>query len=206
MFITTLIAFAALAAPGEDVKCAVMHSPTNEKSKAVEFSGARFPMCCGGCPEAFSKDPGKFIKDAAKSNETIGVFLFCPVSGERIDMDKVKETSNYKGIKYGFCCADCKGAFEKDPAKFAKSPEKESLTCAVSGEKIASYSEAAGFVDYNGARYYICCANCGPALKKDPAGVIAKNKIKAVAPSAVPSPTKKVDVNAVKTCTDCKGK
>jgi YHS domain-containing protein len=40
----------------------------------------------------------------------------CPVTGEPIDKNIFVE---YKGKKVYFCCADCKGLFEKEPEKYA---------------------------------------------------------------------------------------
>src|SRR6185295_14947772 len=39
----------------------------------------------------------------------------CPVSGKDVDATK---TSVYKTQTIGFCCADCKGKFDAEPAKF----------------------------------------------------------------------------------------
>ncbi|MCC7433284.1 MAG: YHS domain-containing protein [Methanoregulaceae archaeon] len=35
---------------------------------------------------------------------------------------KEKMFADYKGRRYFFCCAGCKPAFSKDPAKYAKAP------------------------------------------------------------------------------------
>ena len=194
MILTTLIAAVAMvpAVSGDGpIKCAVMHSPTNEKSVAMEYAGARYPMCCAGCPAAFAKEPKKFLEGAAKSNDTIGATLYCAVSGEKLDWTKVKSSTDYKGIRYGFCCADCKTAFDKDPAKSAKAPEKESLVCPVSGETIKAYSEAAGYIDHEGVRYYTCCPDCLGKLRKDPAGVIAAGKAKVTVPVVMAAPKAK---------------
>ncbi|MBS1721811.1 MAG: YHS domain-containing protein [Armatimonadetes bacterium] len=188
MILTSLFAAIAMVPTtmsDDSLKCAVMLSPTKATSKAAEYAGARFPFCCGGCDSTFAKDPGKYLADAGKSGNTIGMFMFCPVSGERLDLEKVKETVDYKGMRYGFCCGDCKGMFEKDPAKYTKTPEKEVLACIVSGEKIASYSASAGFMDYEGVRYYVCCSECLPALKKDPAKFVAASKFTPSAPKAM---------------------
>jgi YHS domain-containing protein len=45
----------------------------------------------------------------------------CPVTGEKIA--KVTPStlkSSYKGKTYYFCCAACKPAFDKNPAKYVK--------------------------------------------------------------------------------------
>jgi len=194
MILATIAAALVLGTPSINdgpVKCAVMGTATKANSKAAEYAGTRFPFCCGGCPEAFMKEPTKYLKAAAESNDVIGTYMFCPVSGEKIDLEKAKDTMDYKGVRYAFCCADDKATFAKDPAKFTKTPAKESLVCAVSGDKIASYSEAAGYLDYDGVRYYTCCADCLPALKKDPAGIIAKGKAKVSEPMAMPAPPAK---------------
>ena len=191
MILTSFVAALAMMVPGDEIKCAVMGSPTKATSKAIEYAGARFPMCCGGCNSSFTKEPAKYVKAAAENGDVVGMFMFCPVSGEKLDLEKVKATTSFKGLKYGFCCDDCMAAFKKDPAKYATAPTKDSLVCAVSGEKIASYSEAAGYLDYKGTRYYVCCADCLPALKKDTEAIIAKGKATGAAPTAMPAPEKK---------------
>ncbi len=193
MIISTVLAALCCLAPIDDtpIKCAVMGSPTKATSVTIEYAGAKFPMCCGGCNSTFLKEPQKFIKEAAKGQDAVGMFLFCPVSGEKLDMKNVKETVTYHGIKYGFCCPDCIGEFKKDPAKYAKTPEKESLTCPVSGEAISAYSASAGYVDHKGVRYFACCGDCVESMKKDMDAVLAKGKAKVAAPHAMATPKSK---------------
>lgn len=50
------------------IKCVVM--PTNDVNIATatktkmfaDYKGRRYFFCCGGCPEAFKKDPAKYAK------------------------------------------------------------------------------------------------------------------------------------------------
>ena len=49
---------------------------------------------------------------AAVSNRAESINDKCPVSGEKAD---AKQTS---GLKVGFRCANCKGKFDKEPAKY----------------------------------------------------------------------------------------
>lgn len=194
MNLATIIAAFALFAPApvdDPVKCAVMGSPVKETAPAVEYAGIKFPTCCAGCTAPLLKTPTKYLKTAAESGTTIAMSLFCPVSGEKLDWTKVEATTDYKGVRYGFCRSDCKEAFAKDSAKYATAPKKESLVCVVSGEKISSYSAASGFVDHEGVRYYLCCDGCAPAMKKDPAGTLAKGKGVVTEPVAMNSPKKK---------------
>ena len=41
--------------------CPVMGGPIN-KAQFVDYEGRRVYFCCAGCPEAFKKDPAKYIK------------------------------------------------------------------------------------------------------------------------------------------------
>ena len=57
----------------------------------------------GGCSE-------KAIEHNCKAAMT------CPISGKPANKEF---SSEYNGQKVFFCCADCKAAFDKDPAKYA---------------------------------------------------------------------------------------
>ena len=48
----------------------------------------------------------------------------CPVSGEKVD-EKIKETYEYQGKIYNFCCSSCIEDFKKDPEKYIKKVEEE---------------------------------------------------------------------------------
>ena len=55
--------------------------------------------------------------------------MTCPISGDKVDMDKATKThmyADYKGNRYFFCCGDCPPAFKKNPAKYAKKPHIKS--------------------------------------------------------------------------------
>jgi YHS domain-containing protein len=67
-----------------------------------------------GCKSEMKKDckqqGEKGMKSCCKAAMT------CPVSGKPASKEFFSE---YKGNKVFFCCAECKAAFDKDPAKFA---------------------------------------------------------------------------------------
>lgn len=46
-----------------------------------------------------------------------------PVCGMQIKKKKAAGTSEYRGKTYYFCSDHCKGAFEKEPAKYTKGEE-----------------------------------------------------------------------------------
>ena len=54
----------------KSIKCAVMNGKDVDIKAATEakmfsdYKGNRYFFCCGGCPEAFKKDPAKFSKSA----------------------------------------------------------------------------------------------------------------------------------------------
>jgi YHS domain-containing protein len=58
------------------------------------------------------KAPGKAPAKVAK--------VKCAVMGDEFTPDAKSLKSVYKGKTYYFCCAGCKPAFDKDPAKYAK--------------------------------------------------------------------------------------
>lgn len=189
MFLSTLVATLTLVAPAPqgDLVCIMMGSPTNEKSKALEYSGARYAFCCGGCDTTFAKDPVKAIKAATAKGQTFALGLFDPVSGKRVDASKSEFHSDAAGIRYSFETKSNLDTFMGAKDKYTKAPAKDSLTCPVTGEKLDSYSQAAGFVDYNGARYYACCAGCLAPMKADMKALLAKGKSVAAAPKPVPA-------------------
>ena len=145
--------------------------------------------------------------DTAKSKPKVGnakvkktakapVKLVCPVMGAEIaSPSKASGKSSYKGKTYYFCCAGCKPAFDKEPAKYVKpvsnkkedkksvkkaeakpSPKKveDVLLCPVTGEKVASKEKASGVVLIDGKNYHFCCGGCKGAFDKEPAKYTAK--------------------------------
>ena len=73
-FVLAAIAISATAfATADDktpksIKCAVMAGKpvdvkdATEKKMFADYKGNRYFFCCGGCPEAFKKDPAKYAK------------------------------------------------------------------------------------------------------------------------------------------------
>jgi plastocyanin len=51
--------------------------------------------------------------------------ITCPVTGDKVDMDKATKAhlyADFKGNRYFFCCADCPPLFAKNSAKYAAKP------------------------------------------------------------------------------------
>jgi hypothetical protein len=204
-----LIALAALAAPlqSNPVSCPVMGGPIDPKGVTAEYRGVRYQFCCDGCDTQFAKSPEKYIADQAKKGLTTGVFLYDPVSRLRVEPERaIPGFSDYRGTRYNFLTAEDKALFDKDPKKYATTPSKEALFCPVTPEPIPSYGKASGYADYQGTRYYFCCAGCETPFGKDPAKY-APNSAKFVQKPSVLFPDRKpTDPNAVPAtylCTHC---
>lgn len=182
--ITTLIALATLSTGNETV-CPIMGGAANMAGPKVEFNGAQFAFCCGGCDSTFSKDPVASMKNPKTKGKNIGVFLFDPVSHRRVKEAKI--TLAYNGIVYPFESAANKAKFEKSAKTYAAWPTKEVMECPVTGEKIESYSKSVAYYDISGIRYYICCAGCIGTMESKGKEMAAKHASAAQAPKAVSS-------------------
>lgn len=182
MFVINAIATLVLSAGSNGLVCPVQGEEISTDGQSYEYAGAKFWTCCGGCPTAFKNSPAKFLAKMTTEKKVAGLSIFDPVSHIKVDPKKaIKETTDYNGIRYQFNTADDKKAFDLDPAKYAKLPEKESLTCPGSKEKMASASSAYGYADVNGVRYYICCPDCFKEMQTE-----AEKMVPAVAESVKP--------------------
>jgi YHS domain-containing protein len=106
------------------VACPLTGKPMKEET-AKEIGTTQVAFCCKNCQGKFDKadDDGKVKLAFAKANFDKGFTrqTKCPVSGKPINPE---HHVDYKGKKVYFCCPNCPGAFEKDPAKFeAKLPQ-----------------------------------------------------------------------------------
>lgn len=143
---------------------AIKGAPANQ----MEYGGAIFGTCCGGCEGPFSKDPATLIAKAIQAKKTVGLFGYDPVSGMKIDAKAAVAYSDYMAIRYRFKSAAEKTSFDKTPSKFVGPIKGESYECPVTGDKMTAET-AQGYADYKGIRYYLCCPQCNTAFRKSPA-------------------------------------
>jgi YHS domain-containing protein len=191
MFITTILASLTLGvqAPAPLVCPATGESIAAMNGGSVDYNGVRYTVCCGGCADPFKKDPVKMLSSEKLKGKTMGVFLFDPISGKRIDAKKAQGgSSDFGGIRYYFASADEKKAFDAEPKKYAGLTKKEALFCPVMGHAVESAAKAGAYADVDGVRYYTCCADCLAALKADPKKVVGSAASSVKAPSAVNVP------------------
>ncbi len=174
------IGLAGLQAP---LHCpATLEAVTGKPAITMEYGGALFGTCCGGCDSPFIADPKGLIAIAIKANKTVGAFEYDPISGVRIDPAKAAGFSDYKAIRYYFKSADEKKSFDEAPAKFVGDVKAEAYFCPLMKFEMDS-KDVGGYVDYKGVRYYQCCESCVNKFKADPAKYAA-NAAKAVKPLA----------------------
>jgi YHS domain-containing protein len=166
--LSTIAISAALLGQAQQLSCPVMGGPVAKNSKFVEYAGASYSFCCPGCEESFAKSPAKFVGKQAQANKTAGVFLFDPVSRQRLELSKAQATSDFAGIRYPFASQENKQKFLATPSVFTKIPPKEALYCPVGKEVVSSFSKASDYVDHNWVRWFMCCAGCGGPFEKDP--------------------------------------
>ena len=178
---TILIATLALAASlasaqhenhqspqANQLTCPVLGEAIPANAPSLEYAGLRVSFCCAGCDEKFAKNPTEYLKQADEEKKTVAISLFDPVSGTRLNLDKAAEIMDFKGVRYPFASKANHDEFMAFPGLFTETPEKESLTCPVMKNDVASYSAAAGYADFKGVRYYFCCDGCDANFKKDP--------------------------------------
>jgi|GEM_PF-946230 len=130
---------------------------------------------------------GLFYQAGAKAKSDGNVFFtdekgqkhfLCPVMGNMGVVAADTKYADYDGKRYYFCCPSCPPKFEADPAKYVKAlnlpgnvtkivGEDTYFVCPVSGEE-AKLADDTKFTDYQGKRYYFCCADCPPQFAKDP--------------------------------------
>jgi len=199
MILSALIPFAIALTPLQAppaLTCAMLGSPAAVNGPAVDYKGVRYPFCCAMCQGGFSKNPEKVITADRNKGKTIGVSLFDPISGSRVNEKQAKAWSDYNGVRYLFASADEKGSFLATPEKFTVIPAKEALYCPVEKEKIAGYSAAGSYRDYEGVRYYFCCGGCPAEFAKKPAEYAKVAAAYVVSPKAMNAPVEKPQTTA----------
>ncbi len=131
-------------------------------------------LAAPGARATFVAAPDTALAKDSKTDLLIGVSLFDPVSGARIEATDDAPNSIFKGVKYVFATNEEKAKFDKSPAKFTAAPAKEALHCPVEDGDVASYADAGGYVDSGRVRIYVCCAQCLSVLRKHTSEYAAK--------------------------------
>lgn len=107
------------AAGAINTLCPVTGKPVDPKRTSVQ-EGHTVAFCCADCKASFDKDPKPYLARLELPGSAVGeavkpVNSECPVSGKPVNP---AHTVVHDGKVIGFCCADCKATFEKDPGPF----------------------------------------------------------------------------------------
>jgi len=199
--LTTCLAIAATAAAKASLDdpinktCPLTGKDVNP-TKTVEYEKQLIGFCCDDCKGKFESDPKKYIgkvkefkKGKKEADEEISfadpINKKCPVSGKDVNKEK---TSEYEGQLIGFCCDDCKGKFDKEPAKYIgkvkefkkKKAEVEEIRfddpinkkCPITGKDIVAGRTS----EYKKQTIGFCCKDCVDKFEGDPEKYVKKVK------------------------------
>ena len=116
----------------------------------------------------------KIVEVTPKKVGPVPVNKKCPITGKPVDGSV---TVSFQKQVIGVCCNNCKGAFEKNPAKFIDKVDGFKHTpvntkCPVTGKAV----DAKHTVKYDGKLVAFCCPNCKAAFEKNPKKFAAKIK------------------------------
>lgn len=170
---------------GPSLVCPMMLEEVGKDAKMMDYIGVRYAICCDTCETKFRKDPFKILSNKKIEPYLVGISLFDPVSGARLDQEDSKAFSDYKSIRYYFSTADEKKAFDTKPDTYTAAPKKEVLWCPVMGHDLPSADRSGGYVTVGDTRYYVCCADCLVKMKEKPDALAAGAKDHAKDPVVV---------------------
>ncbi len=147
--------------------CPVGGQPINLAVSTATDDGPVF-FCCRNCIKKFEADAKKYsekLTDQRKALATLAqVQVTCPVSGEAVKSDVFLEE---KGSKTYFCCSNCRGKYEKEPAKYAVKLANSfayQTKCPVTGKAIDPRVSATAQA---GETVFFCCKDCPGKFQKD---------------------------------------
>ena len=105
----------------------------------------------------------------------------CAVTGKSLGDTPVTKTVDGREVR--FCCNNCAGKFEADPAKYTAKLDEAYVkqqtalyaldTCVVGGDKLGKMGDIVSKV-YDNRLVKFCCADCIESFEKDQAKYIAK--------------------------------
>jgi len=185
MLITAALTLAVgFSGPQPPLHCpATLEEITGAPAIKMEYGGAMYGTCCGGCDTPFMKDPKTLIAKAAKANKTVGAFEYDAITGNRIEPAKAVAFSDYKAIRYYFTSDAEKKSFDSAPTKYVDDVKSEAYYCPLMKFAL-DQRDSGGYADYKGVRYYLCCSTCTKSFRDNPAKY-AETAKKAIKPLAV---------------------
>lgn len=152
-----------------------------------KYEGREVRFCCDRCVPRFESDLqasfSKLDKQIVASQLPLYPLQTCVVAGGKLGSMGEPDNFVYRNRLVRFCCAGCRGNFQKDPAKYLKllddaaaAQQRASYplkTCPVSGQQLGSMGDPAEMV-IAGRFVRLCCPPCERRLHEDPARFIAQ--------------------------------
>jgi YHS domain-containing protein len=167
--LSIIFATVMLALPQGQTDCPVMGSPAGSNDLFL-YKGIVYSTCCPGCNVQFMSNPEKFLKK--ESSSIVGWSVFDVISKRPIDPETAKAHTEYAGIRYFFASEENRSKFDKNPKQYAQVPDKEYVEVVF--ENTVSWKDLKGYIEHNGARYYVCDDHCFDEFAKNPSE-FAKN-------------------------------
>lgn len=158
------------------VFCVVRGDLIKDVAKAAgkeTIGGKTYYICCQGCVGKMSE-----TDDAGKAR-------FAKVTDLRTEkavLQKKLDAVNAELTSLETAKAEAKPAASATTAVASSNV----VYCAVTNEEIGTADKAAAKLEHNGKTYFVCCAGCEPAFKKDPAKHAAQADKKAAERAAAP--------------------
>jgi len=100
----------------QDIVCGMEIEEDDSKTVVKTFLHKTFFFCSAECMLIFTKDSSYFL--SAMKNEATVVDLVCGMS---VDTSRPLYFTEYKGMRFYFCCHACREQFEGNPRQFVGS-------------------------------------------------------------------------------------
>ncbi|MCU0316642.1 MAG: hypothetical protein MUC92_08620 [Fimbriimonadaceae bacterium] len=163
LFLSLALATSALA---QEVVCPVAGGKPVASVPSVDFNGIQVGFCTEKCETSFRAGPTGFLAEALLNGATVGVFAFDPVDHQKVGVTPF--VADFEGVRYFFRSEANREKFLSNPRVYASIPRSMSLTCPVMKNPVATPSRASGYADFEGVRYYFCCAGCEGKFAESP--------------------------------------
>lgn len=183
----TASVFLALALAGPEIKtpiCPIMGHGATDAIAVVEYASFRYEFCCNGCPQAFAKSPDSALKKAPKEG-ILGTSLFDPVARQLVTKKTAQFVYTVGQNQFLILHEEANEAWKANPKQYQSVPAKVVMQCPVTETKFAKYSDAFGYCDYQGVRYFVSSEEAQDAFDQAPAKYATKFASEAKAPKAI---------------------
>jgi len=174
--------------------CAMTGNPISDDVSRVDYAGVQFGFCGVNCVIAFERNPATVLRNLPSGDKPRGMYLFDPVSGARIDLHRQGEVKfkDLGGVRVYFESSANLKTYEANDKAYRITAPRECLVDAVTRTPLATYSDAVGFVNFGGVRYYFSDADtmsrfkATPTASRRPRGAISRPSV-ASSPNRDPS-------------------